>query len=320
MAVWILGGCGVFAIIGVGLFILIAAASSDDNGTTASPTESYTPSEYYTPTPYNTPTSYGTPTSDSSPTESSSPPPGGVKPQGREAAVKSPLYKLPKKAAFPCRAPKLNTHQARSMNKFLNKISDCLDKSWAEDFQAANVPFTAPARVYWTRPGRSPCSAYPAPGAAAFYCPTNNTMYIGLKDVVKNSANAPGTLYSIYAEVLAHEYGHAVQFDSGILDYGDQQEEETYGAAKNAWSRRIELQAQCFSGVYLHSIASTLPLTSSQRSIVLRDAYSRGYQPRYGGEDDHGTAAHYRSWTNRGLTGGRPGSCNTWSASHAQTE
>jgi hypothetical protein len=240
--------------------------------------------------------------------------PGATQPQGRAAAYDNPLYKVRKRPGVPCRAPRLNTHSETSMNRFLRKVSDCLDESWARQFKAANIPFSPPTRVYWTQPGTSPCGSYPAPGAAAFYCSSNHAMYIGLKDVVKNSGDAPGSYYSIYLSVLAHEYGHHVQQSAGILQYGQKAETASGNTAgRNQMSRRIELQANCFDGVYLNSVGATLPMTSVQKRLVMIDAYNRGDRPPY--PPDHGSRKHFRGWLVRGLVSGRPAMCNTWSAS-----
>ena len=235
-------------------------------------------------------------------------------PHGRAAAMNNPLYKVPKRPGVPCRAPTLNTHSTASMNRFLKKVSDCLDKSWARQFKAAHIPFSPPTRVYWTSSGTSPCGSYPAPGAAAFYCSSNHAMYIGLKDVVKNSANAPGRYYSVYLSVLAHEYGHHVQSAAGILDYGHLAESRATGESeKNETSRRIELQANCFDGVYLNSVGKTLPMTPLQKKLVRYDAFHRGDRPGY--PPDHGSRKHFRGWLVRGMVGGRPAVCNTWTTS-----
>lgn len=285
-----MGLLGVLAIVGVAYFVVAQAMGATREKHMAQAT----------PSPSNTSTRSK----------------AGKVPRGRAAAVANPLYRLPKKPGLPCRAPVLNTHKAQSVNRFLTKVSDCLDQSWARQFRSANIPFNPPTRVYWTQPGTSPCGSYPAPGAAAFYCPTNHAMYIGLTDVVKNSANAPGKYYGIYVSVLAHEYGHHVQSASGILEYGDRLE-QTSGSGKNAVSRRIELQAQCFDGVYLNSIGQTLPLTTVQRKIILYDAFYRG--DRAGYPPDHGSRKHFRGWTKRGLSSGLPGRCNTWTASSGNT-
>lgn len=285
--IWFVGLLGVIAVAGVAFFVVQQGAESTSEHTTAQPSSSTT-----------------------------SKPHGktGKVPQGRTAAYSSPLYKVPKRPGIPCRAPTLDTHSTASMSRFLKKISDCLDRSWAREFKAAHIPFTPPTRVYWTQHGTSPCGNYPAPGAAAFYCSSNHAMYIGLKDVVKNSANAPGKYYGIYISVLAHEYGHHVQAAAGILDYGHSAESAAgTGSDRNEVSRRIELQANCFDGVYLNSVGATLPMTRAQKKLVMVDAYYRG--DRAGFPRDHGSRKHFRGWLVRGMVAGRPGICNTWSAS-----
>lgn len=285
---WFVGLLGVLAVVGVGYFVIAQSMETTKEHHTAQPSHSSGTHHH------------------------------GHKrartPHGRQAAVANPLYKVPKRPGVPCHAPRLNTHSAASMNRFLKKVSDCLDESWGKQFKAAHIPFSPPTRVYWTQSGTSPCGSYPAPGAAAFYCSSNHAMYIGLHDVVKNSANAPGKYYSIYLSVLAHEYGHHVQSSAGILDYGHEAESQaTSESEKNEASRRIELQANCFDGVYLNSVGKTLPMTPLQKKLVKYDAYYRG--DRAGYPPDHGSRKHFRGWLVRGLVSGRPAMCNTWTAS-----
>ncbi len=122
----------------------------------------------------------------------------------------------------------------------MDTLSDCLDSAWSKQFRKAGIRFDRPNRVFWVDPGRSPCGTYPAPGASAFYCPANNTMYVGLKHVVETSGGEPLSNYAVYARVIAHEYGHHVQDRAGILLYGDRQIESGSTATGNAASRRIE--------------------------------------------------------------------------------
>ena len=124
---------------------------------------------------------------------------------------------------------------------------------------------------------------------AAFYCSADNTLYMPFAGLQTEMYGAhPG----VYLAVLAHEYGHHVQAMSGVLDtYG----EASYNAGVDTeagleLSRRLELQAQCFSGMFL---AATYGRGSVDDNILTeaRTTQDRG-DHNAGLPRDHGTDEH----------------------------
>ncbi|MEV5704664.1 neutral zinc metallopeptidase [Actinoallomurus sp. NPDC052274] len=237
---------------------------------------------------------------------------GAPRAGSRQAALAGPLYQSGPLDPVGCALPRIREHDEESMRAFLDRLSDCLDEAWRRQFAKAAVPgFAAPHRIFWSVKGTSPCGSYPAPGAAAFYCPANDTLYVGLDDVVETAGGEPVSHYGVYARVIAHEYGHHVQEDAGILEYGHALMAASAPATSHEVSRRIELQAQCFAGAFLSAERDSLPMTSEQYEAVLADARARGDadQPA-----DHGSEAHYAGWVARGYTQRVLSSCNTWTA------
>jgi predicted metalloprotease len=234
----------------------------------------------------------------------------------RSAALTSPLYVSGTLPRIECRLPKIAEHDDASMLRFLDTLSDCLDQVWERQFAKAGVPgFTAPQRVFWSLPGKSPCGSYPAPGASAFYCPANDTMYVGLSNVVDTAGGEPVSHYAVYARVIAHEYGHHVQEDAGILEYGHELMSAGGTDARTEASRRIELQAQCFAGAFLSAERRTLPITRAQYEAMIADNRARGDDESRPDLRDHGTGRHYAGWVVRGYRHGVLSACNTWTAS-----
>jgi predicted metalloprotease len=233
----------------------------------------------------------------------------------RTAAVDGPLYRSGALAATGCRLPAIAEHDERSMLRFLDTLSDCLDNAWQRQFDKAGVGgFSPPQRVFWTTPGSSPCGSYPAPGAAAFYCPSNDTMYVGLTNVVDTAGGEPVSHYAVYARVIAHEYGPPVQEDAGILEYGHTLMASGGEAARSEASRRIELQAQCFAGAFLSAERDTLPMTEAQYRALMADVRARGDDPDSADGHDHGSGKHYAGWVARGYRDRVLSDCNTWNA------
>ncbi|SDI36243.1 hypothetical protein SAMN05421505_14610 [Sinosporangium album] len=226
----------------------------------------------------------------------------------------NPVYGVRGLKGFDCRAQSIVDGDAASMAAFMERFTDCLDRTWEAGFAEAGVRFTRPGRVFWDTPGRGPCGDYPVAGASAFYCPINRGMYVGTRDIVKASGGVPGAMYGVYARVLAHEYSHHVQDQAGILSLAWRLRDSTPAVEANEITRRVELQAQCLAGAYFGAVRRTLPMGEGQWALVLNDSRSRGEDRKPEGERDHGSGANYAGWLDRGYNAGHPGVCDTWTA------
>ncbi|GAA4634445.1 hypothetical protein GCM10023196_076000 [Actinoallomurus vinaceus] len=230
-------------------------------------------------------------------------------------AATSTLYKVGRLPSDGCQGRQITQGDPRSFRLFLDGTTDCLDHAWGQGFAHAGMRFTAPHRVFWSTGGQSPCGTYPSPGVAAFYCPSNQSMYIGVTDAQKAAGGLPVRYNVAYAREIAHEYGHAIQDQSGILGYAQQaRSEATSTTDRNAVTKRSELQAQCLSGLFLGSVRSTFPVTPDQWAMALKDSYERGDDGRPLDQRDHGTDAHYRGWVQIGYNRGTTSACNTWAS------
>ncbi len=233
------------------------------------------------------------------------------RPVGKGALTANPLYETDRLASLPCPTPDLDVDDTDSVAHFLNVLTDCLDGAWSTQFREAGIPYEPPRRVFWTDPGSSPCRDYPSQ-AGAFYCRADKSVYVGTSDIIEKWNGAENGI--VYASLLAHEYGHHVQGESGLLEHYHQQRrlEETV-EARNRWTRKGELQANCFAGAFLGSVALTYPVTDEDRETVLEDASStadREDEPEE--ERTHGSAENGAYWLEQGLDEQSPGACNTW--------
>ncbi|GIH91219.1 neutral zinc metallopeptidase [Planobispora siamensis] len=227
---------------------------------------------------------------------------------------RNPLYGTGMMRPTSCRAPRPSTQQ-RDMLTYLNAVTGCLDRAWSAKFSQAGAVFQQPRRVFWARPGRGPCGTYPAAGAAAYYCPSNRGMYIGLSHVIEQSGNAdPAQNHVPYLAVLAHEYGHHVQSMAGIGGAWWWEVSDRSKSARDAHSRRSELQAQCFSGAFIRTVRVPLGVTAARWQAVLEQDYRRGDDQNGLGRRDHGNGQNFAAWLNHGWKYARPGYCNTWTA------
>lgn len=230
-------------------------------------------------------------------------------------ATATRIYGIGPLTGYGCRGRLIAPGVPSSFAAFLNATTDCLDQTWSTAFRRAGVPFSPPLRVFWTQPGRSPCGDYPAPGAAAFYCPLNHAMYIGVTHAQEAAAGLPVRFNVAYGREVAHEYGHHVQDEAGILEYSH--EARTQAATldeRNAITRRSELQAQCLAGAFMAAVRPSFPVTNTQWQVALRDSYGRGDDPDEPDHRDHGSRRHYAGWLNLAFIRGSTGVCDTWSA------
>ncbi|GAA4230612.1 hypothetical protein FHR32_003633 [Streptosporangium album] len=231
---------------------------------------------------------------------------------------RNPLYGTGTMRPTTCRAPRPSTRPADMLN-YLNAVTGCLDRAWSGKFSQAGAVFLQPRRVYWSRPGRGPCGTYPNPRFAAYYCPSNRGMYIGLTHLIEQTGQTdPASNHVPYLAVLAHEYGHHVQTMAGIGGAWWWEVADKSKTAQNAYSRRNELQAQCMAGVFVRTVRTSLGVTGARWNEVLQTEYSRGDDQGGGGIRDHGTGDHYAGWLQQGWKYARIGYCNTWAVPASQ--
>ncbi|WP_052809582.1 neutral zinc metallopeptidase [Streptomonospora alba] len=230
---------------------------------------------------------------------------------GAGALAGNPLYDSGEMARVTCPAPGLDPGDPASMEDFLHEITDCLDTAWRKQLTESGVEFEPPTRVYWYTAGQSPCGSYPAAGTAAFYCQANEGLYLGIQDIVENSAENEHP--EAYTFLLSHEYAHHVQGEAGVLGrFHAVRAAKGDGAAKDELTRRNELQANCLGGLFLGSVAGSYPIGSQEHANILADAERRGdFAP---GDRTHGSPDNGRLWTDHGMDRSDPAACNTWEA------
>ncbi|MFD0773033.1 neutral zinc metallopeptidase [Streptomonospora algeriensis] len=230
---------------------------------------------------------------------------------GTDALTGNPLYGSGEMAKATCPAPRLDPEDPASMEDFLHEITGCLDTAWREQLAGTGVEFQPPSRIYWYTAGQSPCGSFPAAGTAAFYCQANEGLYLGIQDIVENSAKNEHP--EAYTFLLSHEYAHHVQSEAGVLGrfHGVRAAEDS-GAVKDELTRRNELQANCLGGLFLGAVADSYPIGSEEHANILADAQRRG--DFASGDRTHGSPDNGRMWTAHGMDRGDPAACNTWEA------
>jgi uncharacterized protein len=153
-----------------------------------------------------------------------------------------------------------------------------------------------------------------------FYCPGDERVYLDLSFYrdMERQLGASGDF--AWAYVIAHEVGHHLQKVSGTSDEVRRLQREDRGDA-NALSVRLELQADCYAGVWAHSVfkAGDLEAGDVEEAIAASEAVGDDrLQRRAGGGVDpdsftHGTSEQRARWFRTGQDAGEPAACDTFS-------
>jgi len=192
---------------------------------------------------------------------------------------------------------------------------------WTEIFAAQGQRYAAPTLVMFTGATRSACGLGQA-AMGPFYCPADKKAYIdlGFYEQMRTRFNAPGDFAQAY--VIAHEIGHHVQNLLGISGQVHAMKQQLGEAEGNALSVRLELQADCFAGVWANRADRARNiLESGDVEEALNAASAIGddtLQKQSGGavvpeSFTHGTSAQRQKWFRAGLQSGDPDQCNTFS-------
>ncbi|MCU1501603.1 MAG: hypothetical protein JWM12_957 [Ilumatobacteraceae bacterium] len=152
-----------------------------------------------------------------------------------------------------------------------------------------------------------------------FYCPNDEHVYIDLRFMQQLEDQLVGTTSDLAEQyIIAHEYGHHVQHLLGTSDAVSQHEQQDQQNG-HLYSEALELQADCYAGVWIHSAKQRGLLDTDQEvSEAFDAANSVGddyIQSRGGGQVDpdtftHGTSEQRKRWLNSGFTSGDPRQCD----------
>jgi hypothetical protein len=198
---------------------------------------------------------------------------------------------------------------------YLRTLVRCMTTTLSKPLAAEGITLTRPKVKTFGKNTNGPCGRLIPVGAPTSYCGADNTIYWPVRGDDGSQAYTYARLG--YLGNAAHEFGHHIQFASGILsDYGERYYATKSKSARYLLTRRLELQAQCFEGVFLASIGKSIKLSSQDRyELRLWHVVTGDEDPPANRKPDHGTSAAQIRWLMRGLDSGDFGVCNTWSAS-----
>ncbi|HEY3786040.1 MAG TPA: neutral zinc metallopeptidase [Steroidobacteraceae bacterium] len=221
--------------------------------------------------------------------------------------------------AAAAQAPPTDDAQA----KFVSQVLRSTETVWTAAFQERGLTYQHPHLRLFRDSYPTACGEGEA-AAGPFYCPNDRIVYLDLTffDLMTRQLGAPGQFAHAY--VIGHEVGHHVQNLLGILGSVDEQRRRGSEAQANALSVRLELQADCFAGVWATrsqrergwrlepgDIESALNAASQIGDDTLQRRARGTVVPE---SFTHGTSAQRVAWFKRGVDGGRLEACDTFSA------
>ncbi len=209
------------------------------------------------------------------------------------------------------------------MGKFVSTVLADTEDVWKDLFTKGGATYKEPRLVLFRgQTSTGGCGAGQA-AMGPFYCPADQKVYIDLAfyETLTKRLGAPGDFAQAY--VIAHEVGHHVQNLLGISGKVEQMRARASKAEYNVLSVRLELQADCFAGVWAHH-------AQNQRQILQQGDVEEAMNAAAKIGDDalarssggavvpesftHGTSAQRQRWFDNGLKNGSVKACDTFSA------
>jgi uncharacterized protein len=206
------------------------------------------------------------------------------------------------------------------MGDFVARVLTTTETVWSEIFPAQlGAAYAPPELVLFSEVTQSGCGG--AQGSSGpFYCPPDRRAYLDTSFFVflETQLGAGGDFAAAY--VIAHEVAHHVQNETGILRQVGQLRAQASERESNALQVRVELQADCYSGIWAQGVADLLDRGDVEEALTAAQRIGDDYlQARAGRQPNphsftHGTSAQRARWFEIGRASGRVRDCDTFSA------
>lgn len=208
------------------------------------------------------------------------------------------------------------------MAQFVSTILADTEDVWKDVFTQGGATYREPKLVLFRGSTATACGQGQS-AMGPFYCPGDQKVYIdlGFYETLKSQLGAPGDFAQAY--VIAHEVGHHVQNLLGISNKVEQMRSRASAAESNALSVRLELQADCFAGVWANhankarhlleqgDLEEAINAAAKIGDDALQQSSGRAVVPE---SFTHGSSAQRQRWFANGINNGSVKACDTFSA------
>ncbi len=206
--------------------------------------------------------------------------------------------------------------------KFAATIFTSADDTWADLFAKQGKAYHRPTMVLYSGGTTTACGEGQS-AMGPFYCPDDEKIYLDLDffQTLDQQLGAPGDFAKSY--VIAHEFGHHIQKLLGVSDAVSAKEQRLSEAGANALSVKLELQADCYAGVWAKQSnkkmdwieAGDIDEALNAAAAVGDDTLQKETQGTVVPDSfTHGTSAQRQHWFKSGYDSGDPASCDTFGA------
>ncbi len=202
---------------------------------------------------------------------------------------------------------------------FVGVVVKDTENMWGEEFQKHNMTYRPAKVVLFNDATQSECGVAQA-SSGPFYCPNDQKVYVDLSfyDQLRNQFGASGDFAQAY--VIAHEIGHHVQNLTGVLPEFNQRRGAMSQDEQNAYSVRVELQADCYAGVWANYANRQNYLEQGDVEEAINAANAIGDDTLTRGQVaprnfTHGTSEQRMMWLKRGMQTGDVTQCDTFNTS-----
>ncbi len=234
---------------------------------------------------------------------------------GGDAPVPIPPQAQLEPGAPAARGPAIQTEADR----FVAKVLATTEDTWTRIFAANGQRYIAPKLVLYDGVGQSGCGVAQS-AAGPFYCPADRKIYLDTSFFAEMARRfgAPGDFAAAY--VIAHEVGHHVQLLTGVAEQVQRAQQRASRAQANALQVRMELQADCYAGVWGHDNRQLLEPGDVEEALAAASAIGDDTLMKQAGRRPvpesftHGTSEQRMRWFMRGYESGDPGQCDTFGA------
>jgi hypothetical protein len=212
-----------------------------------------------------------------------------------------------------------NTAESCAVNAFSRESCNALaslNHTWQAQLAGSDVQFVTPKLVFYSQSGSSGCGAAQS-AMGPFYCPTDQGIYIDTDFYTEmdKQMGAGGDFARVY--VMAHEYGHHIQNLTGLSEQVHQAQQRDPNHA-NQLSVRLELQADCYAGVWAGKNRDRIEAGDIEEGMRAAHQIGDDTLMKSAGRTPveasftHGSSAQRMEWLRKGMESANPGSCDTF--------
>ncbi|MDH3666767.1 MAG: zinc metallopeptidase [Paracoccaceae bacterium] len=224
----------------------------------------------------------------------------------------------------PTNAPSSGSNQIDDTSEeFVSVVLADTEDVWGEIFKASDKQYRPPTLVLFSDRVSSACGLASA-ASGPFYCPGDRQAYLDMSffQVMDRRLGAKGDFARAY--VIAHEIAHHVQNELGVMEQVNRLRQRSSQVESNQLSVMLELQADCYSGVWAHhaqrkygllepgDIEEALNAANQIGDDTLQRSSGQAVVPD---SFTHGTSEQRVRWFTAGMQSGDPGQCDTFNAS-----